>query len=255
MARSVVAGRPLATSPFFTLFSLPCLSGPAHAIYSKLLPERLERFPQPVADQAANGISIPGKIDKESLCLLPWTHELRHDAESCFWLLVWWAIHLRPKSSKPSPPSEIESDIFRDLTTVNPEAKKDRRGHFLDALANQEPWLDPAYRELEPLFLQMARHLMGDLYWADGQMKSPDFLHEALQRIILNFLMKNQTNDFMDLEKDPNPREIEHQIPRHAYKQVTPSRHSPSTVIDEPEEEVKVSLLSSPALVHLTYFS
>ena len=94
---------------------------------------------------------------------------------------------------------------------------------------------------------------MGDLYWANGQVKEPDFLHEAFQRTILSFLVKNQTNGFMDLEKDPNPREVEHQIRRHAYKQVTPSTRSHSTMTDDPEEEVEVSPLSSPALVHLTY--
>ena len=259
MARSVVGGHPLATCRFLDLRGLPCLSGPAHAIYSKHLPERLERFPQPVDDQAANCVAISGEIDRDSLCSLPWTHELRHDAESSFWLLVWWAIHLRPKSSEssessePSPPSEIESFIFNSLTSVNLETKRDRRGAFLDGLANEVPWLDLAYRELEPLFIQMACHLRGDLYWANGQMKNPEYLHEALQRIILNFLMKNQTNGFMHLEKDPNPREVEYQIRLHAYKQVTPSKRSDRTMISDSEEEVEVSLLSSPALVHLTY--
>src|SRR5258706_1418760 len=259
MARSVVAGHRLATGCFLDLCGLPCLSEPALAVYLTLLPERLERFPQPVDDQAANCVATSGKIDKASLCSLPWTHELRHDGKSMFWLLAWWAIHLRPKpsksskSSKPSPPSKIQSAIYGNLNDVDLETKIDNRGAFLDTLTKKVPWLDPAYRELEPLFLQMAHTLTGDLYWANGQMKNADFLHEVLQRIILNFLMKNQTNGFMVLEKDPNPREVEYQIRRHAYKQVTPSRRSHSTMTDDPEEEVKVSLLSSPALVHLTY--
>ena len=253
MARSVVAGHPLATGRFLGLCGLPCLSEHAHTIYSELLPKRLKRFPQPEVDQEENCVTISVNIDEDSHCSLPWTHELRHDAESCFWLLVWWAIHLRPKPSKSSPPSKIESGIFDSLTTVDLEAKIDFRVSFLDTLFKKVPWLDPAYRELEPLFLQMARHLMGDLYWANGQMKDPEFLHEAFQRIILNFLVKNRTNGFMHLEKDLDPREVEHQIRRHAYKQVTPSTCSHSTMTDDTEEEVEVSLLSSPALVHLTY--
>ena len=152
MARSVVAGHPLV--PFIYFYGLPFLSGSAHTIYSELLSKRLERFPQPVGDQATNLVTISGDIDEDSLCSLPWTHELRHDAESCFWLLVYWAIHLRPKPSKTSPPSEIKSAIFDSLTTVDLEAKQDTRDSFLNMLFKKVPWLDPAYRELEPLFLQ-----------------------------------------------------------------------------------------------------
>jgi len=263
MARSLVLGHPLATS-YFVLHGLPKLSEPAQTIYSKLLPKRLKRFPQPAEDQAPILAMIPREIniDEESLCSLPWTHELRHDGESVFWLLVWWAIHLRPKpskSSEPSPPSKIKSAIFQNLIVIELETKLDNRESFLSSLTRKVPWLDPAYQELEPLFLQMAHHLTGDLYWANDQMKEPDFLHEALQRIILNFLMENKTKGFMHLEKDPNPRVVERQVPRHAYKQVTPvtpvtpSRRSHSAMIDDPKAEVGVSLLSSSALVHLTY--
>src|SRR5258706_2030119 len=170
MARSVVAGHPLATGRFLDLCGLPCLSEPALAVYSTLLPKRLERFPRPVDDQAANCVATSGKIDYDSLCSLPWTHELRHDGESMFWLLAWWAIHLRPtpskssKSSKPSPPSKIKSAIYGNLNDVDLETKIDSRGAFLDTLAKKVPWLDPAYPELEPLFLQMACHFTGDLY-------------------------------------------------------------------------------------------
>ena len=248
MARSVVAGHPLV--PFIYVYGLPRLSEPAHTIYSELLPKRLERFPQPEVDQEENCVIISGKINKDSLCSLPWTHELRHDAESCFWLLVYWAIHLRPRSPVSS---KINSTLFGLLTKIDVKNGMDSRVAFFNSLTNEEPWLDPAYQELEPLFLQMTCHLMCDLYWAKGQMKKPEFLHEAFQRIILNFLVKNRTNDFMHLKKDPNPREVEHQIRQHAHKQVTPSTRSYSTMTDDPEEEVEVSLLSSPALVHLTY--
>src|SRR5258706_3732424 len=257
MARSVVAGHPM--TPERWLRGLPLLSPVALAVYSTHSRDRIQKCTQLEVDQVPNCVATSGEINKARLCSLPWTHELRHDGESMFWLLAWWAIHLRPKpsksskSSKPSPPSKIQSAIYGNLNDVNLETKIDNQGAFLDTLANEVPWLDPAYRELEPLFLQMACHLKGDLYWANDQMKNADFLHEALQRIILNFLMKNQRNSFMHLEKDPNPREVEYQIRRHAYKQVTPSRCSHSTMTDDPEEEVEVSLLSSPALVHLTY--
>ena len=231
-------------------------------IYSELLPERLKEFPQPdylhdyvvsVDDQAANCVATSGKIDKDSLCSLPWSHELRHDAESCFWLLVWWAIHLCPES----PPSS-NSDIFGYLTKIDLANGTDPRVSFIQWLDTGTSWLDPQYQELVPLFLQMADQLRGDLYWAKyggtAEMKDPEFLHEALQLIIFNFLMENKTKPFMKLEKDPNNhRESERQIPQHAEKQFTPSKRSYNSMADESEVGGEVSHLPSPALVHTTY--
>ena len=119
-------------------------------------------------------------------------------------------------------------------------------------------WLDPQYQELVPLFLQMAAQLRGGLYWAKyggtAEMKDPEFLHEALQRIIFNFLMENKTKPFMELEKDPNNhRELERQIPQHAEKQFTPSKRSYNCMADKSEAGNEVSHLSSPALVHTTH--
>jgi len=255
MARSVVASRP---NPLATLaYGLPCLSERALEVYSTLLRDRLEKFPQPQQHQKRYLLEIPEEVGS-----LPWAHELRHDGESVFWLLVWWAIHLRPKhlsSSKSDPPSEIDSFTYMSLTDIDLAKRRDFRGSFMQELANEVSWLDPAYRELEPLFLQMARQLTGDLYWANRATKNPDFLHpdflhEALQRIIFNFLMENRAKDFMHCEKDSNHRVVKRQIQQHGYKQgPTPTKRTHSTMTDDPDAQVEVSLLSSPALVHLTY--
>jgi len=237
MARSVVAGHPITLDEGYTvLYGPPCLSTLALPVYSKVLPKRLETFPQPLKNQARCLIMIPEEINPKSLQSLPWTHELWHDGESVFWLLVWWAIHLRPSfplSSTP-PPSKINGITFGYLTNMDLAKGMDGRSGFMNELANGISWLDPEYQELEPLFLQMASQLTGDLYWAKYggtvEMQDPEFLHEALQRIIFNFLMENQTEPFMTLKKDPHHhREVEPQIPRHAEKQVTKSKRTLST--------------------------
>ena len=132
----------------------------------------------------------------------------------------------------------------------------DPRVSFMQWLDTGTSWLDPKYQELEPLFLQIANQLRGDPYWAKygstAEMKDPEFPHEALQRIILNFLMENKTKAFMKLKKDPNNhREVEREIPQHPEKQFTPSK-SERTYSSEAEGG-EVSHLSSPALVHTTY--
>ena len=234
MARSVVKGRPNTREAWAR--GLPRLERPALAVYSTLLPDRLKEFPQPQKNQVRRRLKIPDE-----------THELRHDAESVFWLLVWWAIHLRPTSS---PSSMIDSKLFGALTNVNLAKGYDFRTMFLQTLDEGLPWLDPSYMELEPLFKQMATQLTGDLHWAGSvQMKDPEFLHEALQRIIFNFLLMNKAKSFMILVKDLNhDREVEDQIRQHAHKQFTPTKRSHCTM--EGGSETRVRHLSSVGLVY-----
>src|SRR5258706_15289257 len=163
MARSVVAGHPI--TPECWLRGLPLLSPVALAVYSTDLRDRLQKFPQPQVDQECYSVPIPrgARIDGEGLRSLPWTHKLRHDGESVFWLLVWWAIHLRPRSLSLS---KIDSAMFGFLTDIDLAKGMDRRMAFMQMLANgnRTPWLDPKYQELESLFVQMAWQLTGDLY-------------------------------------------------------------------------------------------
>jgi len=252
VARSVVAGHPLADEPVFVMYNLPQLSSGALSAYETHLRQRLNTFPQPTTNQSWVTISIPAHVDTsvKGLRELPWTHKLYHDAESVFWLLVWWAIHIRP-TSPPSP--KIDSKTYGYLTSVDLASGRDGRTMFLQDLRRGYSWLDPSYERLEPLFKQMATQLMGELHWAESEeMKDPEFLHEALQRLIFDFLMRNKEASFMTLEKDLEPREIGNQVRQHAYKQYTPSaKRSHSAMEEEPEPEgSKVRHLSSAGLVY-----
>jgi len=241
MARSVVMGGPHTLEAHG--YGLPRLSQRALEVYPQ---PRLQQFPQPPKHQAPCLLLVDPEPNPHS----PWTHKLYHDAESVFWLLVWWAIHLRPVSS---PPTKIKSKIFGYLTNIDLENRDDPRTMFLQLLDKGSSWLDPGYQELEPLFKQMAIQLKGDLYWAKSpEMTDPEFLHEALQRLIFDFLMRNKEAHFMTLEKDPEHREIGVQVRQHAYKQYTPSvKRSHSTMEGETEPEgSKVRHLSSAGLVY-----
>jgi hypothetical protein len=144
------------------------------------------------------------------------------------------------------------------LTDVDSKEATDSRTQFLVDLADGQPWLDPKYQELGPLFKQMASQLDGDLYWAkycdDEEMKKPDFLHEALQRIIFNFLLEHREKQFMKLDEDTCNRKVEPAIRRHAEGESAAEKRSFSTMAGESEPEgVMVSHLSSPALLRTTY--
>ena len=88
--------------------------------------------------------------------------------------------------------------------------------HFLIELisGSRGSWLDPDYQELEPLFQKMAKQIRNDLHWAPktgapDYMSEPEFLHEALQRVIFNFLVEHAESQFMELEKHRKHRKIE----------------------------------------------
>jgi len=272
MARAVVAGHHLKPAhwlafshglPHAFSHGLPRLSDDAHQAYEEHLLERLQSFPQPPENQDLASLMVPRDVDMsvDGLRGLPWTHELRHDAESVFWLLVWWAIHLRSPRDNPNShgPSQIRRDTYELLVGVGPAMGKDNRVYFMAELAEGQSWLDPEYQELEPLFQQMARQLDGDLYWAKygdpKEMNDSEYLHEALQRIIFNFLMEHRTKPFMELDKHSLHREVEPQYRLHAELQVTPftGKRTHSTMAGESESEVsRVSHLSSPALMRTT---
>jgi hypothetical protein len=72
-------------------------------------------------------------------------------------------------------------------------------------------------QKLNTLFLQMARLILRDIYRVkkgaeegancSPEMEEPDFLHEALQRLIFNFLIEHEREAFMNLETGPTRRE------------------------------------------------
>ena len=158
MARAVVVARPLATERVFDLCDLPMLSPEAQKVYEQVFPERLKQFPQPSVDQNDHlCLLTKPELEDKHLDRLLWSHTLRHDAESAFWLLVWWAVHSRDPATPDSDASKIRTMVWHVLTSVDPNKKEDDRPWFLQHLIANRDWLDPAYKGLQPLFKQMAK--------------------------------------------------------------------------------------------------
>lgn len=217
MARAAVVGRHLSLREPFYLIGLPRLSEKAHRVYKEILPDRLKQFPQPSEHQE----TFTRKCSRSEQP--NWSHELRHDAESAFWLLVWWAVHICPKSKRDPKdpncpkPSAIPLNMWIYLTGVDLSTQEDDRNAFLDFLTLDRPWLDPAYAGMNTLFQQMADQICRDLYWVTNgtgdqcrpEMENPEFLHEALQRLIFNFLIEHKDAEFMELETDATHRKAD----------------------------------------------
>jgi hypothetical protein len=163
---------------------------------------RSDRFPARPKDRQIFERTTPEK---------DWYHELRHDAESCFWLLIWWAIHLRPDHNEVA--SKIRHTFWTDLVAPS-NAEDDARGGLLTKIVEKNGWLDPVYAPLESLIQSMALHLQVDLHWWDidkhpKEVGDPSYMHEAFQRHIFNFLVANRDAAFMSQKRHSKNREVE----------------------------------------------
>jgi len=133
-------------------------------LYNKLHPDRVLKFAE------ANELVIRNP----DLTVRGHRHELRHDAESVFWLLLWWGIHACPRGNEA--PSTIPAFAWTIMTTTS----SDPRGGLL-LKENCENIMDTQYDVLHGLLLSLAGDLRTDRYWATGIHADPEFIHEAFQ--------------------------------------------------------------------------
>lgn len=172
---------------------MPTLSPEPHERYKTVLPDRWDRFP-PTKAQIVNY----QLKDKRT-----WRHELRHDAESVLWLLVWWAVHAWPVTVRDWDDSRyIPHGPYKSLV-----GDAMARGTYMCVFPKDA--LHQHYCGLLPLLVKLTSQLSGDYHWAvDGIFTHPDFVHEAFQRHIFEFLVNNKGASFMDLQRRNSPRPV-----------------------------------------------
>ncbi|PVF98013.1 hypothetical protein CPB86DRAFT_873653 [Serendipita vermifera] len=192
-------------------FPMPQLSaGATH--YEQHLPGRLQMF-------KPNDLKF--EIQQGSKPLETFQHKLRYDAESVFWLLLWWSMHARPADDK------LESDCIRRTDWVDFTAgigSDDRRRIFIDGKGINREMFHPEYQPLEALLSSMANQLKGDheMLGDSDVRKHDEYLHEAFQRLIFEFLSEHLKTGsrFLTLEKSLSRRRLQQE---EAMKQPLPS--------------------------------
>ena len=71
--------------------------------------------------------------------------------------------------------------------------------HMLKYSNYWEEFVDPEYRQLMPLVKSMAALIKEDYHWVkEEKYKHLEYLHDALQRLILGFVLENKEASFMD---------------------------------------------------------
>ena len=159
-----------------------------------------------------------------------WRHELDHDVESVFWLLLYWAMVTQPEKSpggyiNPSSWSSLLGD-FKD------------RERLVSVLKSGDPpdnLTHSVYEPLWPLISSLAAVLLVDRHWLpkSSVRKRPGYICEAFQRLILDFIVSKSREDFMTCRVDDSLRRVEGVPQSHSLS------FTPSWKTDELEREAK----------------
>ncbi|KAH9961862.1 hypothetical protein BGW80DRAFT_1357311 [Lactifluus volemus] len=123
-----------------------------------------------------------------------WRHELEHDAESVFWLLIYWAVVAQPENT---PKEKIDTESWAALNGDH--------GSRTRLISNLPRHMSPNllhsfYDLLRPLIKDLAAILVIDSHWLPASDLRSDryYITEAFQRLILDFMIKNRGKPFME---------------------------------------------------------
>jgi len=150
-------------------------------------PERIKQFP--LEKRLLVETASPDSINRQ------WRHELDHDAESVFWLFLFWAVGAQPVQGDNT---KVSTFTWASLTGNVPY-----RNSFLEFLARHgravSDIINPNYKPLLPLLSDLAAILVVDRHWLDDSdtRNNPEYAPEAFQRLILKFILENADKEFM----------------------------------------------------------
>ena len=156
-------------------------------VYTLNHPERIRNFP--FEEDKVICKPSPDSVNRQ------WRHELDHDAESVFWLLLFWAVGAQPVQGDNT---KVSTFIWASLTGNVP-----CRIIFLEGLARYgralSDIINPNYEPLLPLLSDLAAILVVDRHWLDDSetRNNLEYVPEAFQRLILKFILENSDKEFM----------------------------------------------------------
>ncbi|KAH9998459.1 hypothetical protein BJV74DRAFT_200503 [Russula compacta] len=170
-------------------------------LYATAHPDRVKRFPG-----SEEGFIInPEKLVCDNESRHGWRHELEHDAESVFWLLLYWAMVVQPEKC---PKEKIDAKYWNPLNGNHLSRQWLIRG--LSEIMS--PNLTHSfYKLLQPLIKDLATILVIDSHWlpASDPRKDPFYITEAFQRLILKFIIDNRGKEFMDHPVEKTFRKVQ----------------------------------------------
>ena len=153
--------------------------------YAKAHLDRVRKFPI-----AKRTFIDPEVVDDKSHD--GWRHELKHNAESVFWLILYWAMVMQPKKC----PWE----------NINAASRSNLNGNYKkrEALIREIRHLPESdskglthsfYNPLLPLIKDLTTIILIDSHWfpESDPRKDPCYITEAFQHLILQFIINNHS--------------------------------------------------------------
>jgi hypothetical protein len=149
-----------------------------------------------------------------------WRHELDHDVESVFWLLLYWAMVAQPEGRIGEP---IHSPSWTGML-----GDSDDRAGLVSKLSSGPPpqnLLHSVYEPVWPLISNLAALLVVDSHWIpeSSARKRPDYMCEAFQRLILQFIDSKRSENFMTCRVADSLRQVAG-VPQSQALSTTPSQ-------------------------------
>ncbi|KAM5538146.1 hypothetical protein V8D89_008189 [Ganoderma adspersum] len=192
IARSVCRGKVLTNDMYRMIPRMPQLSDNAYALYSGAHGQgRYERYNDTKA--TPHGAEPPDLDDRFKIPPV-FRHRPEHDVESIYWSMVSALLHVRPMDVEGEPEMpKVFVDAWDHLLSHRiPEAGEgysDPRGNFLSKEWEDWPQLFlGGMKDLGPLLFDISRQVRAE-YALCGDGLLPDHLHEAVQRLILQYLV------------------------------------------------------------------
>ena len=192
IARSVCRGKVLTNDMYRTIPRMPQLSDNACALYIGAHGKgRYERYNDTKATPHG---AEPPDLDERFKTPPVFRHRPEHDVESIYWSMVSALLHVRPMDVEGEPEMpKVFVDAWGDLLSHRiPEAGEgysDPRGNFLSKEWEDWPQLFlGSMKDLGPLLFDISRQIRAE-YALCGDGLLPDHLHEAVQRLILQYLV------------------------------------------------------------------
>jgi hypothetical protein len=151
--------------------------------YEACHPDRIEKFPYKLREFSP--VSMDGTE-------LQWRHELDHDTESVFWVLLYWLITAQPEGEEKEPISAYVWAMFA--------GSANSRIHMLKGgLSGLDDVTHSVFKSLRPMLAELARIINIDRHWIESSdpRKDPGYTNEAFRRLIVQFILEHRDEAFM----------------------------------------------------------
>ncbi|TBU37826.1 hypothetical protein BD309DRAFT_1004721 [Dichomitus squalens] len=213
IARSVSLGMVLIDLASNFGMPMPTLTGDALHLYTTAYgQERYDRYNEdPVARTCHGG--YPPTRDSEGELELPdlpaFVHRPEHDVESVYWTMIYALLRAQPATApRELDLSAASASVWKTLLSHyipgEKYARSDEKRHEVMSRTKQE-WLDLFHATMEDVALLLWRitlHVRAEYaLWKREGNPQPDHLHEAVQRLILQYLIDHRDNP---IQLDPD---------------------------------------------------